>query len=245
MLLDPLEKQFNLPALVIDGGNGWRRNLKVVGEKDEPLIDIGGEETDSAKQVRKLCSGAIAVQQDGLVTAHAGGAINRMRLPAAKSKVVFGANHEVGECAMEMEQARKIDIAAVHHDEASGFGNDAIQNVRITRVSACNVDQHGDCGLNVQQRTHLHCSSGAFVGRPGKQRQTQFNDGRVQGIESAVQIQPLNPRPDRVAALVESDAERSRSRFASLAFRSHPQGWIVLQQIEILHGRVGPDVRRG
>ena len=91
---------------------------------------------------------------------------------------------------MEMEQAWEIDITTVHHNEASGLGNDAIQNVRITGVSACNVDQHGDCGLNVEQRIDFHCRSRAFVGRPGKQRQAQFDDGRVQGIESAIQIKP-------------------------------------------------------
>jgi len=38
-----LEEQLNLPTLVMDGRNGGRRDLKIVGEKDEPLINIGGE----------------------------------------------------------------------------------------------------------------------------------------------------------------------------------------------------------
>ena len=99
-----------------------------------------------------------------------------MRLAAAKLKVVFGANNEVGQRLMEAIQARKIDVAAIHDNETSRLGDDTIQHVRIARMSACNVDQHGNRALNVQQSIQFHGGSGTFMRSPGKQRQAQIDD---------------------------------------------------------------------
>ena len=41
MLLDPLEKQFYLPATLVQLGNGQGRKRKVVGQKDEQNFRFG------------------------------------------------------------------------------------------------------------------------------------------------------------------------------------------------------------
>ena len=112
-----------------------------------------------------------------------------MRLPAAKLKIVFRTNDKVGQRLMEVIQAGKVDVAAIHHNKASGFGNDTIQHMRIAGMSACDVDQHGNSALHVSNVFSFTAALERSMRRPGKQRQAQIDDRRIQGIERAVQIQ--------------------------------------------------------
>ncbi|HHJ13122.1 MAG TPA: hypothetical protein ENJ79_01915 [Gammaproteobacteria bacterium] len=41
VLLDPFEEQCHLPAITLKLGDGDRRNVEVVGQKDQPLVGIG------------------------------------------------------------------------------------------------------------------------------------------------------------------------------------------------------------
>ena len=100
MLFDPFEEQFDLPTLTIDGGDHVRRDLKVVGEEDESLVDIGGVKTDAAKQGGECLLGVLAGEDDGLITADTRGAINGMGQAAAKLKVVFRPENKVGKRLM-------------------------------------------------------------------------------------------------------------------------------------------------
>jgi hypothetical protein len=176
VLFDPFKKQFDLPALVIDRGDSGGRDLKIVGEEDESLIDIGSVKADTTKQYGEILSRVLSGKNDGLVAADTGSVINRMRLTAAKPKVVLGTNYKVGQRLMEAIETRKVQVAAIHDDEASGLWDNTIQHVRIARMSACNVDEHGNSALNIEQSVHLHGSSGTFMRSPGEQRQAEIDD---------------------------------------------------------------------
>jgi hypothetical protein len=176
MLLDPFEEQFNLPSVVIDRRHCGRRDLEIVRQENETLIGVLGVKTHAAKQVWEFPRTVFVGEHNGLITSNAGGAIHGMRATSTKAKTPSGADNKIGQVPMEMVQAKKIDVATIHDNEASRFRDDAIQYVGISCVSACDVDQYWDSALQVQERIQFYRSSGAFVRSPGKQRQTQIDD---------------------------------------------------------------------
>jgi len=49
VLLDPFEKQFNLPTAAIELGNGQSRKSKVFGYKHQPFVVLGVEVTNPSQ----------------------------------------------------------------------------------------------------------------------------------------------------------------------------------------------------
>ena len=77
---------------------------------------------------------------------------------------------------MKAIETWKVDVATIHHNEASRLRDDVIQDLRIAEMRACHMDQRGNSALNIEQRIQFHGSSGAFVRRPGKQGQADIDD---------------------------------------------------------------------
>jgi len=61
MLLDPLEKQFDLPTTTVELGNGQCRQCEVVGQKDQSFSTLGIFEPDSSER----CIETLARVKDG------------------------------------------------------------------------------------------------------------------------------------------------------------------------------------
>src|SRR6476646_940017 len=114
---------------MVDGRNDGRRNLKIVGEENESLIDIGGVKADAPKQGREFCGRVLAAQSDGLIAADAGRWINGVRMAAPKIEIMLGAENKVGEGLVKAIQAREVDIATIHDNEASRLRNETIQDL--------------------------------------------------------------------------------------------------------------------
>src|SRR6266849_8083497 len=77
MLLDPFEEQFHLPALLVDVGNGPRRQGKVVGQKLQALVALGIEVAHLPEGVGIGGGGFQGGQNHGLIREHARALIHR------------------------------------------------------------------------------------------------------------------------------------------------------------------------
>ena len=89
---------------------------------------------------------------------------------------------------MKPVEPTKIDVAFVHDVEAAGLENHVVEEMDIVHLTACNADKRRNIGSQVQLGMHL---DGAFVTTmlgPGKQRQTQIDDGGIQGVNCTLEI---------------------------------------------------------
>ena len=77
MVLDPLEEQFDLPALAVDLGDCGCRQGQMIGQKDEAFVPRLIDETDAAQPLRVSRSGLCTGQPNQLVAAHPGGLVRR------------------------------------------------------------------------------------------------------------------------------------------------------------------------
>ena len=67
MLLDPFEKQLDLPATFVEGADRGGRRGELVCQKHQRLSGFGVLEADTAQMIRIVLAGGVAIQRDGLV----------------------------------------------------------------------------------------------------------------------------------------------------------------------------------
>src|SRR5271167_3197741 len=94
MLLDPFEKEFDLPAAAVQFGNRKGGQDEIVGQEYEGLGGFGILKADAAQGRLKTLVRVEARQDDALVTDQAGLAIDRMRVTALHLEVRLAASHE-------------------------------------------------------------------------------------------------------------------------------------------------------
>ena len=101
VLLDPFEEQFNLPTVLVNGGDGLTRNRKIVSDEDEVFVDIGGEVMHATHGDRVSFQALASLQEDRLIAAHTRGRIDRAGIPSAKLEIVLGAENKEGQRLLE------------------------------------------------------------------------------------------------------------------------------------------------
>ena len=168
MLLDPLEEEFDLPSLLIDGSNSCRGDVEIVGEKDQAFVDVGRVKAHASQGRRELSKRILPIENNGLFRTNAGGTIDRVRTAAPKAEILFGANDEEDHRLMEAKEPAEIDISAIHNNEATGVSMQAIQDVRIVAANICNVDKRRDGAVQVEQGVDFDSGLGLLEWSPRK-----------------------------------------------------------------------------
>ena len=127
-----------------------------------------------------------------------------VRVAALKQNVGLGAYDEERCAEREDKKAPEIHVAAVHDVERPSLRQNLVEDVDIMHFSIGNADKRGDVAVQIQQRVHL---DGGFVfaeSRPGEKGQAQVDGGRVQRIQTLIQI-----HADRIGGIQRSrDADQ-------------------------------------
>ena len=76
-----------------------------------------------------------AGEDDGLVTAQAGGVIDRSGITAAVADIGLAADNEEGGGEGEGEQALEVKIGAVHDVDGAGLGQQVVEDVDIVQFT--------------------------------------------------------------------------------------------------------------
>jgi hypothetical protein len=80
MLLDPFEKQFDLPPALIKDGDGNRGQGEVVGQKHQPLVGLGVAKSDATQRRVEVLARVKAGEHDGLIANQPRFAVDGMRI---------------------------------------------------------------------------------------------------------------------------------------------------------------------
>ena len=78
----------------------------------------------------------------------------------------------------------------------AGLGTELVEDVDVVRFAVGNADKRGDVAMQVEQGVHLHSSFVPAELGPPEQRQAQVDGGRVQSVETLIQI-----HADRIAGV--------------------------------------------
>lgn len=143
VLSDPLEEQLDLPSLLVDGGNNGRRNLKIIGEEDKSLVDVGRVKADAPQRSGKLFRTLFAAQHDRLIRS------NNRWCDQRRGNAVGGTGGSAWLSTRSRPSpdadgiAAKIDVASVHDNKATGFEYHMIEHVRVMSFDIGDVEQYG------------------------------------------------------------------------------------------------------
>lgn len=191
VLLDPFEEKFDLPAPLVDGGDGQRLESEVICEESQALVGITVKITDSTESHGVIPFAFVCAQFNDLIASKAGRFINAAGLAGCEASVGFTAYYEERICRMQPEQSVEVEVSSVENIDAACLKDHAIQEVDVMDRPIGNADEYRDLALNVDLSVQLNCSLRSSECRPRKHGKAQVNGGSVHGVNHLVDVQPV------------------------------------------------------
>lgn len=189
VLFDPLEEEFDVPTALVERGNSRGRESEMVGQKDQNFSGFRIAKADSPQLRGIEHLAARPLETNNLVAFQNAGPINRAGLSDMEAEVGFCPHDEVGLRIVKLVQAVEVNVSTIHDIDAAGLGRDLVENIDVMHASLGDADENGDRTAQVDHRVHLDSSLGCTKVCPGKQRQTQVDRRRVQGVNHLVDLQ--------------------------------------------------------
>src|ERR1039458_2277432 len=116
MLLDPLEEDFHLPAILIERAGGGGGKIELIGKQHQSLAGFGNLETNPAQLAGIVLATIVAVESDGLITNDSGAAIHRRRIDAASIQIRLAARNEESSRTLQCVEPCKIQEIGIHDE---------------------------------------------------------------------------------------------------------------------------------
>ena len=187
MLFDPFEKQLDLPTTAIKVGNALRRQVQIVGQKDQRFA-LGIFDLDASDYRWKMLLRIKAGKRTQLVADDAGRAVCRQGVSSIEAQIRLGPRYKETPCLVQAMQSREVEIAAIHDVERPGLGNNLVENVHIVQFAIADVDEAGNVAAQVEQRMQLDRRFGRTKRSPRKYRKAQIDGGRIQCVDRLREI---------------------------------------------------------
>ena len=155
-----------------------------------------------------------------------------------EAQIRLGACDEERPCRVHGMQTREIHIAAIHDVDRAGFRGQQVEGMNVVQLAVRDMDETGNAAAQVEQRMHLHRCLGRAEMRPGKDRQTKIDGGRVERIHRVRQLQPqvlagveLSRLDDQTGGKVGMDAPVAR--FVGVGQRRSSHGFAKSHVVQL------------
>ena len=188
MLLDPFEKQFHLPACLVERADCRCWQDEIVGKEYQRFAGLGIFVTDAAQMFGIVLAAGGAGECDGLIADDTCVAIHHSRIDALEPGVRLGAGDEKGLRPMHRVKPCEVQITPIHDVDRSGLQHQDVERFDVAQLAVGDVDEAGESearGLaaQVEQRMHLHRRLRGAKQRPRKERQAQVDGRRIQRVD--------------------------------------------------------------
>ena len=188
VLLDPFEKQLDLPALAVQVCNQLGFEGEVVGQKCDALACVVLDHHTSQR-------GGIVLAgiKDGQYTrliAHdvRVDPVYGVGVAPLEFGIGLGTGDEEGVGLMDHKQSLEIQVPAIEQVVRAGLDVQQVQGVDLVGLAVADVNECGDGAAQVQQGVQF---DGRFVRskrRPGINRKAQVYRRSVEGVDRCVQV---------------------------------------------------------
>lgn len=188
MLFDPLEEQFDLPALLVKRGDQLGLEGKIVGQKYDAFAVLVLD--DNASQAGWVIPAGVKQRQLASLVANEMGmdAIDWMGVTALELGIALGARHEKSVQLVKTMQPLEIEITAIHQIKRARFDGKIVQYIDLVGLAIGDMNKAGDRSAQIEQGMQLDGGFGRAKRRPWMHRQTQVDSGCVEGINRRIQI---------------------------------------------------------
>ncbi len=177
-----------MPAAAVQVGNGERRQVEIVGKKDEQLIIFSIIEFYTSQMDRVILTGLFPGQHDRLVASQAGRLVDWTRIDSPILEVGLGTCDKEGLRLMQDIQSGEVDIATIHDVEAACLEDHLIEDVHIVQLAVRDMDEGRNIAAQIEQRMEFDRTFVFAKARPGEERQAQIDGRRIEGIDRIFQL---------------------------------------------------------
>ncbi len=189
VLFEPLEEQFDLPPLLVDGGDGERRKIETVGKENQMQTRFRIAERNAAQPLRIALLGLWGDQQDGLVGAQAGRAADLARSDPRIAQVVLGTHDEAALPLRQRKEPGEVQVTPVDDHDASGWQHHRIEQIDVVYFAGGNGYEDRNRAAQIDNGVRFDsCFGGTGIG-PREQGKAQADGGRVHRVERCLESQ--------------------------------------------------------
>jgi len=188
VLLDPFEKQLDLPALSIQVRYQLRFECEVVGQERDAFATVVLEDHPSQ------CGGIVFAgiencQYAGLI-AHdvRAGSVHGVGVAPLELGIGLGTGDEEGVGLMNYKQSMEIQVPAIEQVIRARLDVQQVQGVDLVHLAVADVNECGDGAAQVQQGVQFDSRFVRSKRRPGINRKAQVYRYSVEGVNRCVQV---------------------------------------------------------
>ena len=188
VLLDPFEKQFDLPALAVQICNQLGFEGEIVGQKRDALASVVLD--DHTSQRGWIVLAGIKEGQHTRLVAHdvRVGPVHGVRVAPFELGIGLGTGDEEGVGLMNDKQSLEIQVAAIEQVIGARLDIQQVQGVDLVGLAVGDVNESGDGAAQVQQGVQFDSRLVRAKRRPGIHRQAQVYRRGIEGVNGCIQV---------------------------------------------------------
>ena len=138
-LFDGFEKQFNLPAVLVDGCDGFRGKVEVVCQEGKRSLAFLVPNLDNSEEVLTV-GNSLAIEEYNLILQDRGSRRNMPIFHHFEGGVIFQARDEVDALTRQLDEPLVINVAPVHDYDRASLESEPTGDLDVTGFS---VGDHG------------------------------------------------------------------------------------------------------
>jgi len=190
VLLDPLEEQLHLPALVVQVGNQLRLHGEIIGQQRQAFcLFVFGRHT--AQRCGVVLVGMIGPQQVRLIPDHrCVGPVHGMRVIPFELGVALSACHKQCLGLVNHEKPGELQIAPINQVKRPRLQHQIVQRIDLVRLALGDVSKALDVGAQIQQCVQFDGGFSRAKRCALKLRQTQGDGAGIGVVDRGIEFQP-------------------------------------------------------
>ena len=177
-----------MPSAFVERADGRRWQDELVGEEHQLFAGLWILEADAPEAFGIILPDVEAVQSDGLIAYDASRAVRWRRVNSMRIHVRLGSRHEEGANLVQQVETDKVHVAAIHDIDGPRLRHQLVESAHIVHLAVGDVDEGWNIAAQIEQGVHLHRRLRRAEVRPRKDRQTEIDRGRVQGVDRIRQL---------------------------------------------------------
>jgi hypothetical protein len=189
MLLDPFEKQFNLPSIAVKEGNFFCFEVEVVGIISEGPSKVGGIEYDAPEWNRIVSTVSFACEPDRLIPQDI--VISFKHVFTFRDFIIrmkFLSYDEESSSLLNCEEPGEIKVSSIKHIASIPFVYKPVHELGIMHICLADSEEDRYFGGNINLSMNLDAGLCASELCPSKDRHAQVDGSGINGIEPSVEF---------------------------------------------------------
>jgi hypothetical protein len=189
VLLQRLEEQLDLPAVLVDRRDRRGAEGQVVRQEDQRLVPLGVVDLDPAQLVRALLRGPRPRQADALVPLDPPLRRDRPRRDHLIDGGVLQPGDEPHALGRQLAEPGIVHVPAVHHQDRPGREPQRPRHPDVVPLPLGDDDQAGQVAVVVEQAVELDRALGAPELGPVEEGRAQIDHRRVEADQLVLEAE--------------------------------------------------------